>query len=327
MRRALNSLRELAATRPRVLPFVPVLAAALFRRGAPEPESLPHVPTSPRPGRPHAPNADADLVVFAIVRNGIANGYPFIEAYGSWLGRADRILIVDGESDDGTREALGELATIDASIVVESAPWPATTTGGSAIAELTNTALARARVAAQRLMYVQADEIYTDTQRDLIVGHRSSTVLEFAGCINFWNSFETVLENEFPMRYARVFPADVDTRSITDGFSFDLNGLDVETTREQFLHYGWCFPVNILRKHVSHGALYRDNPGYRMRGALAKLLLEQRRYDRRLLDALAPQYVPTPFVGEHPACMRHVLGQRLYDPTPGLRLLRSGVRW
>jgi hypothetical protein len=269
----------------------------------------------------------ADLVVFSVIRNGISNGYPFVEAYGSWLGRADRIVVVDGGSDDGTRDALDQLAAIDSAVVIHSAPWPQTQTGGAAIAQLTNTALEQARENADRLMYVQADEIYTDAQRDLVVGHRGSSALEFAGCVNFWNSFDTVLENDFPMRYLRTFPASARSRSVADGFSFEVEQLAVDATAERFLHYGWCFPVNILRKHVSHGALYRDDPGYRIRGMLAQRLLEQRRYDRRLLDALAPQYRPTRFQGEHPLCMRHVLTQDFYDPNPGLDLLRSGVRW
>jgi hypothetical protein len=326
MRRAFSGLRQAAGTRPRILPFVPVVLDALLRRRRLGPEPLPSV-APPVPPPPAARPGTADLCVFSVIRNGITNGYPFVEAYGSWIGRADRILVLDGESDDGTREALEHLAAIDPAVVVESAPWPAAQSGGAAIAELTNHALRRARVDAQRLMYVQADEIYTDAQRDLVVSHRAPTALQFAGCVNFWNAFDTVLRNEFPMRYVRAFPADAETRSVADGFSFEVDALDIEPTPELYLHYGWCFPVNILRKHVSHGQLYRDNPGYRMRGALAALLLEQRRYDRRLLDALAPQYRPTRFTGEHPACMRHVVTQVVYDPGPGLQLLRSGVRW
>ncbi|MGZ4337852.1 MAG: hypothetical protein ACXVRU_08805 [Gaiellaceae bacterium] len=265
--------------------------------------------------------------MFSVIRNGIANGYPFVEAYGSWIGRAGRIVIVDGESDDGTRETLDALAGIDPSVSIESAPWPSSQSGGGAIAEFTADALELARSAASRLMYVQADEIYTDDQRTLILGHTKPTALRFAGCVNFWNSFDTVLENEFPMQYVRVFPASARVQSLADGFSFDVDGVPIEDTPAQFLHYGWCFPINILRKHISHGHLYRDDPGYRLRGWLAGLLLDQRRYDRRLLDALAPQYRPTPFLGAHPRAMQHVVAQREYDPNVGLEILRSGVRW
>jgi hypothetical protein len=324
MRRLVSRLHHVVATRPRIAPFLPVILRAA-RGHVPGPEPLPTVSAPRRWNLPAA--GEVDLVVFSVIRNGITNGYPFVEAYGSWLGRADRIHVLDGESDDGTREVLDAIAAVDDSFVVDSAPWPRSTTGGSAIAQLTNVALARARTDARRLMYVQADEIYTDEQRELVVSHRDRSALEFSGCVNFWNSFEAVLENDFPMRYVRVFPADAEVESVADGYSFDVRGMPIEQSPTEYLHYGWCFPVNILRKHVSHGLIYHDDPGYRMRGFLAQLLLEQRRYDRRLLDALAPQYRPVPFRGEHPTCMQHVVTQRVYDPGRGLALLRDGARW
>lgn len=325
MRRLAGRLRRLVATRPRLTPFVPVLLDAALRRTQPGPQPLPGVAEAPTPRRV-APQTAADLVVFTAIRNGITNGYPFVEAFGSWLGLADLLLVLDGESDDGTREALDRLAAIDGSVVVASAPWPTAQTGGTAIAQLTNEALALARDLGRRLVYIQADEIYTRAQRERMVAHTEPSALEFAGCVNFWNSFDTVLENEFPSRYVRMFPANATAVSIGDGHSFDLD-CEIEHLPDTFLHYGWCFPVNILYKHVSHGRLYREDLGYRLRGALARLMLEQRRYDRPLLDALAPHYRPTPFTGTHPDCMTHVLAQVVYDPNAGLELLRSGVRW
>jgi hypothetical protein len=324
-RRALSRLRTLVVSRPRLAPFVPVVASALLGRERPGPPQLPTVEPAGAPAtRPRTETVD--LVVFSVIRNGITNGYPFIEAFGSWLGYADRVLVVDGQSDDGTREALDQLAAIDPSFVVVSEPWPETQSGGTAIAQLTNSARAHAGAQGERLVYIQADEIYTPAQRRLLAEHRSPTALEFSGCTNFWNSFHSVVANEFPMRYLRMFPASASAVSLGDGYSFDVD-VEIEHLPDMILHYGWCFPVNILYKHVSHGRLYSDDPGYRLRGMLARLLLEQRRYDRRFLDALAPQYRPTPFTGTHPDCMAHVLSQVVYDPNQGLELLRSGVRW
>lgn len=321
IRRWIGQARSLVAERPRLVLFLPVFPRLLGPRIE---LGLPEIRRG-RTGRISPPDPPTGLTVFSIVRNGIANGYPFVEAYGCWLGDADRVVVVDGESDDGTRETLDELATLAPHVEVVSRPWPAAETGGSSIAELTQSALELARPGAARLAYVQADEIYTPAQRARIRG--GDGALEFGGCVNFWNSFGTVVENEFPMRYVRAFPPDEGIRSVADGFSFELGGIPVERADDEILHYGWCFPVNVLRKHDSHSRIYRDHPAYRARGALARLLLRTGSYDRRLLDALAPHYRPAPYRGDHPASVAHLLDQAVYDPNPGLDLLAAGARW
>jgi len=325
--RRLRSAAAQARELPRVWRFIPVLVRALLH---PTPLASPAFHTS-EPSIARAPgtrdeHVDGGVVAFSIIRNGITNGYPFVEAYGSWLDTCSRIVILDGESDDGTREALDALAEIDSRVGIESAPWPASTAGGSAIAEFTNRALDLARPHGETLVYLQADEIYPQPQRRLAAKPRGRA-LEFAGCVNFWNSFDTVVANEFPMRYVRAFPASASIVSIADGFSFDLGGLELERTPEEILHYGWCFPVNILQKHVSHARLYRDNAVYRSRGFLARAMLRAGSTDRRLLAALAPGYRPAPFTGSHPPAVRHLLGMAAYDPRPGLDLLAAGAAW
>jgi hypothetical protein len=266
------------------------------------------------------------LTVFSVVRNGVRNGYPFVEAYGSWLDRCDRLVVVDGESTDGTDRVLEALAAVDPRVVLASRPWPADDRGGHAIARLTETALELAADGAERLMYVQADEIYTEQQRGLVESWEQGA-LEFESCVNFWNGWERVLENEFPMRYLRLFPAGADVRSLGDGFTFQVDGAETTTVSERFLHCGWCFPRNVLQKHVSHAEIYRESRSYRLRGALAQRLLDRGAADLRLLDALEPEYRPVPYGGEYPSAVRHLLGRDVYDPWVGIELLRSGMRW
>lgn len=267
------------------------------------------------------------LTVVSVIRNGVANGYPFVEAYGSWARWADRIFVVDGRSTDGTDRVLAALAAQLPQLEIVLRPWPAASARGSAIAALTNDALALARDGSSRLMYVQADEIYTEEQRRL-VREWEDGALEFAGCLNFWNSLDSVLANDFPMRYLRVLPPDAPAVSIADGYTFDVGpSILVTTVPERYLHYGWCFPLNILQKHISHEALYPESAAYRLRGVLARRLLAAGRCEPRLLDALAPHYRAVPFEGEHPACMRHLVGLPVYDPYVGLELLGQGARW
>jgi hypothetical protein len=266
------------------------------------------------------------LTVFSVIRNGVRNGYPFVEAYGSWLEHCDRVFILDGESVDGTQHVLRELARVDDRVQWTTRPWPVGRPGGGAIADFTNLALELARDGAERLMYVQADEIYTADQQACVRESREGA-LEFAGCINFWNSLETIVGDDFPLVYLRSFPADAPAQSVGDGFTFTVEGTPVTRLEERILHFGWCFPVNILQKHVSHSELYSDKPAYVARGQIAQMLLRRGIYDQSLLNALLPEYRPAPYIGELPPCTRHLVGCDVYDPYIGLGLLRDGVRW
>lgn len=325
----LRRLREQGRFLPAFLPFVPLLLRRVIRRSSDSP-APPHQVSRAGAGPPPRArprySGPAGLTVFSIIRNGIENGYPFVEAYGSWLGYCDRVFVLDGESTDGTGEVLAELAELNERFTFTSAPWPDTSAGGFSIADFTNEALRLAAPPSQRLMYVQADEIYTRDQRLLVQSHHEGA-LEFAGCVNFWNSLHTVVANKFPMRYLRHFHAAPGVRSIGDGFTFDPGPEPVMRTEEHILHYGWCFPVNILNKHVSHARLYRDRPAYVLRGKLAQMMLDEANYNRRLLDALLPGYKPSPFRGEHPDCMLHLVDLHAYDPGPGLERLRRGAAW
>jgi len=319
----LRSLRAERKLLPRLRPFARLLVR---RRGTvPYPAVASAQPAASAP-RARPPAGEHPLTVVSVIRNGVLNGYPFVEAYGSWARWVDRILVVDGGSTDGTDRVLAQLAGLVPQLEVASRPWPAQSVRGSAIAELSDTAVALARDGSARLMYVQADEIYTETQRELVRGWRDGA-LRFAGYVNFWNSMERVLANEPEFELVRLLPPDAPAASIGDGYSFDVGETPVTAVPERVLHYGWCFPVNILRKHVSHAKLYPESPAYRLRGLLARRMLTTRSFDPDLLDALAPQYRPVPFAGEHPACMRHLVGLSVYDPGVGLELLAKGVRW
>ena len=115
-------------------------------------------------------------------------------------------------------------------------------------------------------MYLQADELYPVELRNLAARPRAAA-LEFAGCINFWNSFDTVVANEFPMRYVRAFPADAPVTLNRGRLQLRPRAIPRRRSAE-ILHYGWCFPAEHPPQAHESRALYRDNPVYRARGAL-----------------------------------------------------------
>ena len=280
--------------------------------------------------------AKHDLVVFSVIRNGIQNGYPFVEAYSSWFNYCDQVFVLDGCSSDGTDVVLRHLSQINPRFGYGRAPWPETGVGGSSIAEFTNQCLETVRSKAERLVYIQADEILERETREKLSRWVQGAV-EFTKYVLFWNSFYRVIRFEnnaersraTTWRAIKLFPSAASVRSTGDGLSFELDGVPIAQWDDEVLHYGWNFAVNILQKHANLVNLYSDNSIYRRRAILATRMLSANEHSTALLDALDPQYVDLvrPFLGTHPDCVQHLLGQQCYDPYVGLALLRYGVNW
>lgn len=278
----------------------------------------------------------SDLIVFSAIRNGINNGYPFVEAYGSWLNYCDRIFILDGNSDDGTDVVLRQLAKISPKFIIEKAPWPTANEHGSSIAQFTNQCLDIVRPMANRLVSIQADEILENRTRQKISQWHGGPV-ELTRYVLFWNSFYRVLcfqqdlirSRSTDWRSIKFFPATSKAKSIGDGLSFDVLGEPLEHWDDEVLHYGWNFPINILQKHTSHVRLYSNYPVYRKRAKKAASMLYRHNFSRDALDAMDPQYlnIARPFIGRHPDCVHHLIDKTYYDPYLGLSLLRNSVSW
>jgi hypothetical protein len=98
------------------------------------------------------------LTGFMVVRNGISQGYPFLEAVRAALPICDEFLIGDGGSDDGTWEALEELRERERDRVqLYRSPWPKGIDRRHVIAAETNRLKERCRT--RYCFNVQANEI------------------------------------------------------------------------------------------------------------------------------------------------------------------------
>jgi len=277
-----------------------------------------------------------DFVVFSALKNGILNGYPFVEAYGSWLNYCDRIFILDGNSDDGTDVVLRQLSKISPKFIIEKASWPKANEKGSSIAEFTNICLKMVKPMASRLVYIQADEILEKNTRHKFAEWHGGFV-ELTKYVLFWNSFHRIISFHNNAHRSRstewhsikFLPADSKAVSIGDGLSFEIYDQPCVKWDDEVFHYGWNFPVNILQKHINHMHLYSENSRYKKRGKKAIALLNKENFSRSTLDLLDPEYIKIarPFSGFHPECMQHLIDKPFYDPYLGLSLLQNPNNW
>lgn len=95
---------------------------------------------------------------FIYVRNGIKQGYPFIESIRSILNWVSDIVVLVGDSDDGTREAVAAIHTKKLRIV--DTVWDeASIQDGSIYDKQVNLGIMAADPGANMLIHLQADEV------------------------------------------------------------------------------------------------------------------------------------------------------------------------
>jgi hypothetical protein len=98
-----------------------------------------------------------EIAGFMVVRNGVRNGYPFLEAIRSALGLCDRVHVAEGFSEDETYAVLARAAQIEPRLVLDRIPWQTRGGGGAPIRNALNALLAR--VDAEWVFQVDANDI------------------------------------------------------------------------------------------------------------------------------------------------------------------------
>lgn len=113
------------------------------------------------------------------IRNGIRLGYPFVEAIKSALPLCDEFIVVVGESDDGTREAVQGIA--DPKIKIIDTKWPSNIQPKQAVlAQQTNVGLLQCQ--GDWVVYVQGNELFHERDygeiRALMEKHLNNDLVE-----------------------------------------------------------------------------------------------------------------------------------------------------
>ncbi|MCW4024589.1 MAG: hypothetical protein NWF01_06090 [Candidatus Bathyarchaeota archaeon] len=99
-----------------------------------------------------------------IVKNGLKQGYPFVEAIASALPICDEFLISDGYSTDGTYEVLKKLPELNKKIILSQDEWP--NTGLMALSTVSN--ILRWKCKGKHLFYMQAAEVIHEDNLNVI---------------------------------------------------------------------------------------------------------------------------------------------------------------
>lgn len=110
---------------------------------------------------------DMGISAFTTIRNGITQGYPFLETIASVLPICDEFLVSDGYSTDGTYEVLQRISGLNKKVKLFRDKWPIQQKKGGAIYKDVTNAVRR-RCKSNYIFYLQANEVVHEDSSEYI---------------------------------------------------------------------------------------------------------------------------------------------------------------
>ncbi|MCX6209318.1 MAG: glycosyltransferase family 2 protein [Bacteroidetes bacterium] len=212
---------------------------------------------------------------FTYVRNGFTIDYPFLEAIKSVLPVVDEFIVVIGDSNDGTREAVENLN--DNRIKIVDTIWDdKMRTGGLIFAQQSNIGIDNCNADADWLFHIQADEIIHENDLPKIkqamfdnLSNKQVQGLLFK-FINFFGDYNHYAPSRrFHQHEIRIIRNNKNIRSYRDSQGFRLYSSPEKTNVEKgekltvkaidasVYHYSHVrSPKQAKKKHIEFGNRY-----------------------------------------------------------------------
>ena len=200
---------------------------------------------------------------FTYIRNGFEYKYPFLASIKSLLPIVDELIVVVGDSSDGTREAIEKLANVKIKIV-DSIWNNSLRSGGILFAEQSNIGLKYA--SGDWLIHLQADEVLMEDSKDEILKSISYANLNenidgvLFPFLHFWGDYNHIRNTRRTHRYEiRAFKNNRNVLSFRDSQGFrkydkNSNGkkLRVIKTKVKVFHYSYSRNPKLMKKKANY---------------------------------------------------------------------------
>ncbi|HSC52431.1 MAG TPA: hypothetical protein VLC98_02345 [Phnomibacter sp.] len=248
---------------------------------------------------------------FTYVRNGIHFDYPFEESIRSLLPLVDEMVVVVGDSHDGTREKVEAIG--DPKIKIVDTVWPADLRkGGKIFALQASIGLDNCRADADWIFTLQADELLHE-QEIAYIRKNMEEELSNPGIegflfkfINFYGDFNHYgPSRRYHQHEIRIVRNHINARPYRDSQGFRIfsepdnektaRKLQVKLLNASVFHYSYVKnPKTQLLKQAEFGSRWHDQPNW----IQDYLAANPDGFDYSKIDYLAS------FTGSHPAIMQ-----------------------
>ncbi len=267
------------------------------------------------------------LTCLMIIKDGIKNGYPFLESIRSIVDSADEFLISDGHSEDGTYDYLELVAQKFKNVELFRDHW-SKSDYGEIIATMTNRLKERAKC--DWVYNLQADEVIHEAflpKLRLMTSQPHSEYASFAlKFLHFVGDFQHVETKPGYEHAVRLVPNLVENFVAEDGWTFGGSIDPVGLVEDPPLfHFGWVYSKNNLYKRKNQAKnIHSQQKSYQKDYDLC-LDIENEYYDSPDKFAgwqrkmLAYRKIRK-YEGDYPLVAKGLLqkGTVTYDPDPGV---------
>ena len=258
---------------------------------------------------------------FTYVRNGFSFGYPFVASIKSLLPIVDELVVVVGDSEDGTREAIENIG--DSKLRIIDTIWDEESRkSGRIFAEQANVGLDN--ITGDWCFHLQVDEVLHETVKDeifelinIVEGRDNVDGIIFP-FHHFWGDYNHIRNTRKTHKYeTRLFKNNRNIFSYRDSQGFrkhnlgDANEkgikLNVLKTGVHIYHYSYTRNPKLMKKKSNYFHRFWHNDRW------LKENTNNLEFDYNNVDKLEL------FKGEHPIYMKDVISSQdwefEYDPS------------
>ncbi|MEK7198912.1 MAG: glycosyltransferase family 2 protein [Bacteroidota bacterium] len=238
---------------------------------------------------------------FTIIRNAVMNDYPIVEAVRSILPVVDEMIILVGDSADGTLQLMESIG--DPKIQIHHSVWdPNLRSGGEVLAVETNKAFQLIDPESTWAFYIQGDEVVHEKYHPAIynacLSYKDSLAVQglLFQYLHFYGTYDYVGDSrKWYDHEVRIIRNDKKITAYKDaqGFRVGETKLWVKPVDAFVYHYGWVkSPEQMMKKQKNASKLWHPDE------ALKEMMAGGDFWNFNDFDSLQK------FEGTHPAVMQ-----------------------
>lgn len=268
---------------------------------------------------------------FTYVRNGLRMGYPFLASIQSLLPIVDRLIVVVGNSDDGTREAVEDLK--NPKLVIIDSVWDENKRNSGEIFKVQSD-IGINNLTGDWAIHIQADEVFSESAKDeLLKFIKIADRLEDVDGLlfpfyHFWGDYKHIRHSRRThANEIRAFKNNRNVLSYRDSQGFrimdpinpDKKGRKLKVLKTGIPIYHYSYARNPKHMKIKWNYIHRF---YQTDEWLEKNVLISD-FDYNEVDRLDL------FEGEHPIYMKEIIKQQdwkfNYDPSLSKMKLKDKI--